>query len=166
MEPVLGLVPDDALRAFQDVIGDLLPPVGGEAVHNRSPGHRQFQEPGVDRVSLERLQPFGRFMLVTHRDPYIGVEDVCVANRLLRLGEDGDTAAGRPRPLNNPVLGAVARRACNHNLHPGQWGGEDPCVADVVPIAYPGEFEAAEIAEPFAEGHDIGENLAWVQPVR
>ena len=53
MEPVLGLLPGEAAGPVEDVRGDLLTDVGGEAVERDGLGVGEGEEPCVDAVRLE-----------------------------------------------------------------------------------------------------------------
>src|SRR5688572_26279535 len=57
VQPVLGLVEHDRLRAVHDAVGDLLAPVRGQAVHHQRGGLGEADHGLVDLVAAERLQP-------------------------------------------------------------------------------------------------------------
>ena len=72
VEAVFGLVPDDALRSFDDGGRDLFAAMGGQAVHEqRVPGGLRHQCV-VDLVTGEGLNTLGPFLFLAHTGPDIG----------------------------------------------------------------------------------------------
>ena len=83
VEPVLGLVEDHAVGALDDLVGDLLSPVGGEAVHHNACGLGDGQQLVVDLVGLEQLDGVLLRGLVAHGDPGVGVQHIGIHAGLL-----------------------------------------------------------------------------------
>src|SRR3989338_696133 len=57
VEPVLRLIEHDALRAVEDAVGDLLAPMGRQAVHHERRGLGEAEQRLVDLVAAEHLEP-------------------------------------------------------------------------------------------------------------
>src|SRR5512136_99181 len=53
VQPVFGLVEHHRVRSVHDLIGDLFPPFGREAVHHQTVWRRLFQERAVNLVLFE-----------------------------------------------------------------------------------------------------------------
>ena len=76
---VLGLVEDDGLRPVDDVGGDLLAAVGGQAVHEHGVGEASAITAALTWYGCEGLGA-GRLLVVAvaHREPDVGVDGVGV----------------------------------------------------------------------------------------
>src|SRR5262245_29752950 len=53
VQTVLGLVEHDRLRTVDDLVGDLVAAMGGQAVHEQCIRLGQRHQPGVDLIALE-----------------------------------------------------------------------------------------------------------------
>src|SRR5271157_3165579 len=84
VEPVLRFIPHEALWAIENIAGDLLAPVGGQAV--KHPGIRGCmpEQIVVDREPVERSKPVLPLFFVTHRDPCVSDDYVCILYSLCR----------------------------------------------------------------------------------
>ncbi len=57
MHPVLCLWKDDGVRTVDDLVGNLLPSVGGEAVHHHHIRVRSRDERGIHLIGRENPRP-------------------------------------------------------------------------------------------------------------
>src|SRR5262245_19643473 len=122
VQPVVGLRDDPALWAVDHRGGHLLAPVGGEAVHEDRVGSGGRHDPVVDLEALERPQALLGLGLLAHGRPHVGVDHPGARHGLLRPGGDDRLGAERPQPVEVGVVGPVARRAGQADLH-AQHGG-------------------------------------------
>src|SRR5690348_6841711 len=81
MAPVLRLVPDALARAVEDLLGDLLARVRGQAVQSDGVRRRAVQQRVVDAVAVERGAALVRRVLIAHGDPDVRVDDVGALDR-------------------------------------------------------------------------------------
>ena len=154
---VLGLVPDHALRAVEHVGVDLLAAVGRQAVHDDRVGRGERHQLGGDRVVAERRQPGGGLLLLAHRDPRVGDDDVGAGRRPRR----GSTITWAEPPVSAAIsrarstywlLGLVALGRGDPDVQPGGGAGEQPGVAHVAgAVADEGDGRARR-ARPCAPG--------------
>ena len=153
METILGLVPDGRALAVEDLGGDLLPRMGGQAVQDDRAVIGRRQQVGVDSKGGEVCAATFRLGLVPHADPDVGVD---------RIGA-GDGVAGVVGQLGAvALLELVAGRRRDHDLDPGELTRNRKRTGDVVAVADVGEPQAIEVPEALAQGEQIGERLAGV----
>ncbi len=139
MQAVLGLLEDQAARAVQERIGDLLPAMGGQAVHDHRIGRREGEEPVVDLVALERLQPPLPIAFLPHADPGVGVDDVRILERLGGLGGEPDPPPQLAARLQHAGVRLVAGRGRHHRAAAEHRAQQQEGVAHVVAVAHPGQ---------------------------
>src|SRR5690606_7115635 len=108
---VLGLPPDAAAVAVDDVGGGLLAPVGGQAVEEHAGGSQARDDTGVDGPALEVPPALLGLLLLTHRGPDVGADHVGALDGLLGPVVDGGLAAGGPDAVEVDRPEPVARRA-------------------------------------------------------
>src|SRR4029079_18546191 len=84
VQAVLGFVPDRRPRPVEDVFGDLLAVVGGEAVEDARMLVREADESLVDAEPGQVAQPPLALVLLAHARPDVGVEDVGAGGTLPR----------------------------------------------------------------------------------
>ena len=169
VEPVLGLVEDDALRSVDDLGGDLLSPVRGEAVHYDAGGLRDAEQIGIDLVVVEQLDRVLDGGRIAHRHPGVGVKDVRILAGLLGLVGCDDLGTGLLCNLGCPphdlgVGHADRGAACNH-VDPHDGAGVEQGVAHVVPVSEVDELLSAESSELLLDSDHIGQSLAGVLEV-
>ena len=102
MHSVGGLRPNPASRPVDHAVGDLLAPVGGQAVQEQRLRSGRLHERLVHPEGLEVPQPSVRLFLLAHGRPYIGVDDVHAGYRVggpVSLGE-GDPGGCQPVPIH------------------------------------------------------------------
>src|SRR5262245_8989417 len=85
VQPVCGLLEDDASRTVENGIGDLLAAMGGEAVHEDRVGYRQSEERLVDLEAGERHPPPGGLSFLPHARPGIRIDHVRPFDRFARI---------------------------------------------------------------------------------
>src|SRR6266516_2310536 len=118
MKTVLGLVPDGRPRPVQDALGDLLAVMRGQAME-----HDHFvvcprNELGVDAVAGEVAEPALALLLLAHRRPDVGVEDVGACRSGVWIVDELDRAAGLARDPHRLLVGPVAGRGRRDEVHP------------------------------------------------
>jgi len=64
MEAVLSLVKDNGARTVNDLVRDLLPPPGGEAVHHKNVGLSQGDESLIHLEAVEGFKALGPLLLL------------------------------------------------------------------------------------------------------
>src|SRR5437867_1840782 len=111
VEPVLRLVEGDRVRAVEHRVGDLLAPMGGQAVHDQHRGLREAHDRLVDLVAAERLLTPRSLRLLSHARPHVGVDHVGPGRGLPRVLGDLDPAAEPTRRVQDPRGRLVAGRA-------------------------------------------------------
>ena len=164
---VLGLVPDDALRAVEDVGVDLLAPVGRQAVHDDRVGRRVGHQLGGDGVVGEHRQPLLGLALLAHRDPGVGDHDVGAVDGLDRVALEQRGPAGARadgvRAVDHRLLGLLPLGRADADVHAGRHPGEEPGVAHVAgAVADERDRQAGEGALVLLDGQQVGEQLAGV----
>src|SRR5712692_5169001 len=160
MQPVLGLVEDDAPRPVQDGVGDLLATVGGQAVHDEGLRRGEAKQGVIDLVALEGLEPLLALGLLPHADPDVGIEHVGALGRFARVRGDAYLATQSAASLEHLWGGLITRRTGRPHPDPGQGGEEEQRVQDIVAVADPGELQTLELDAPLPEREEIGHGLA------
>src|SRR3990172_540149 len=167
VETVLRLVEDGGSRPLDHLVRDLLAPVGGEAMHHDPPATRLPQQRRVDAIPLEGGAPLPALGLLPHAGPDVGVEHVRVPRRFRRSADDPDVPpADLSRLLDDRGIRLVPLRARHPQVEPEDVGRLDPRVGHVVPVPDEGHPHLPEILAPLAGGHQVGEDLARMVPVR
>src|SRR3712207_3098714 len=82
VQAVLRLIPRRRPRSVEDVLGDLLAVVRGEAVHDDAALRGEPEGALVDSVRLEVLDAAVPLLVLAHARPDVRVEDVRLARRL------------------------------------------------------------------------------------
>src|SRR5262249_42709881 len=152
VQPVLRLVPDDALHAVDYFGGDLLTPIRGQAVQHDGVTRGVLHSGGVDGERREH----GAALLVlvplcAHGYPRVGGHHVRAFECLLGVRGDGDRAprlAGDSRRVcDNCRVGVIAGRAADPYVHACGGAAEQVRVGHVVGgVADVGEREPGEFA--------------------
>src|SRR5699024_11339823 len=94
VEAVLRFVPHHGSRSLDRLGGDLLAPVGGQAVqHDRLGGAGEQRV--VDLEGDEGFLSFGCLTFLPHRDPVVGGDRIRTGDGLARGGQDGGGAGCR-----------------------------------------------------------------------
>jgi hypothetical protein len=107
----------------------------------------------------------GALLFLAHACPYVGVEDVGTGRRLARVAHQAGAA---PRETDAAALledgrvGVVPWRGAHDQVEIGQAGGRDPGIEDVVSVAYIGHGQPLDASLVFADGLDVGQDLAGV----
>src|SRR5215208_3341123 len=84
VQTVLRLIPDGGALAVENVLGDLLAGVGGEAMQHDRPVGSFREQVGVEPVGLERAAPRVG-VLVAHAHPDVGVDRIGAGDGLARV---------------------------------------------------------------------------------
>ena len=81
MEPVLGLVEHDALRAVQNFVGDLFATVSRQTVQHDGVFLGVLHEISSKRERTHDLHAFPMLCFLTHGSPDVGIDDVDILDR-------------------------------------------------------------------------------------
>src|SRR5438876_2433037 len=162
VEPALRLVEGDRVRAVEHRVGDLLAPMGGQAVHDQHRGLREAHDRLVDLVAAERLLTPRSLRLLSHARPHVGVDHVGPGRGLPRVLGDLDPAAEPTRRVPDPGGRLVAGRARDDGRGAEQRAQEDHGVAHVVTVADPCEPHRADVDAPLPQREEVGERLTRV----
>src|SRR3984957_2467898 len=92
VQPVLGLVEHDRLRAVDHFVGDLFAAMGRQAVHEDGVRLGAGHQPRIDLVALEQVMAPGA-VAIAHGDPGVGDDTVGALDGFFRVGADADLGA-------------------------------------------------------------------------
>jgi len=147
MKPVFGLTPDDAGRGIEDIIGNLLVGVSGQAMKKGGAGPGKFHDFWSDAVGGELLHARFFFIFHAHADPDIGIDGIRALGRFFGIGLKGP-ALGKPGLFRHGARGGIRRiilGPAEDNLHAEYPCGEHPGVCHVaVGVAEEDHFPALE----------------------
>src|SRR3990170_4743766 len=167
VQPVLGLVEHGRPGPLDDLVGNLLPPVGGKAVHHDRLLAGHPEEVSVDAVLPERREAFPLLLFLSHARPYVGVQDVRPPGRLDRVPKHPHVPLpGRfrlPADLRGRLVPLWTGDA---ESEPQEMGGFHPGVRHVVAVPHKGDPHLVQLEAPLLGGHQVGENLARMVIVR
>lgn len=164
VEAVLGFLKDGAGLAFEHLFGDLLAAVGGEAVKNDVFGCGPGEELSVDLIG-----PKGGFLLglifLAHREPGIGIDHRSAVDGIDGISDDVDIAG--IEFLKELRGGGVGGGAGDGEIEAEILSRPHPGDGHVrKSVAHPSDFLSFPAAEFFADGEQVGEDLAGVLVVR
>ncbi len=170
MESVFGFVPHDALRAVDHLGIHFVPAVGGEAVDEDRVVLGEAHEFLRHLVGREVAKPLELFVLLAHRDPGVGDDDVCAGGSLVGVGVERDRTAG----LLGAAVGVghdiltrcVLHRGGDAHMHAGRDPAEHIGLPHVgAPVPEEGEREALQLALVLLDCEQIGEDLTRMEVV-
>ena len=188
MHPVLGLVEDDALGAFEDFVGDLhrvaakalahLPAhgglvvvVGGQAVHEHGVGACNVHQLLVDLVWCQVVDALGPHLhRLAHGHPDVGVQHVGPLGGLggvLFKGDGGTGLGGDLLTLGHQLRVRLVLLGCAGGEMQAHLGAaHHQAVAHVVTgVAEVDEVDALQLAEVLPDGEEVGQDLGGVELV-
>ena len=164
VEPVLGLVEDQAPRPVHDLGRDLLAAMGRQAVHRQCVGPRGIEHGVVHLVAAEGVAALLRLGLLAHRGPGVGVDDVGAADHRVWIGPEGEPPAGGlgqlRRASHDALVGAVAVGVGEADLHAHGRADERERVVDVVAVADEREDHPLEAGQALLDREQVGQRLA------
>src|SRR5438552_1711212 len=94
VQAVLGLVPNARVRPVDDLVGDLLAPVGREAVQHQDIRSGPVYGLLIEPVGREHQAPIGGLLFLSHAGPDVGVQHVGSGRRRLRVAEQRRPSPG------------------------------------------------------------------------
>ncbi|OEI70208.1 Uncharacterized protein Cus16_0834 [Curtobacterium sp. ER1/6] len=170
MQSVLRLVPDDAARSVDHLGRDLVAAVGGQAVHEDRVVRRVAHQLVVHAVAGEGVEPRLLLVLLAHRHPRVGDDDVRSGDRRDRVGHDEDRAArlgGTTLGVDDdPAVRAERRRSGHAHVHARRRAGEQVGVRHVAgTVADEGDGLPGQGPAVLADGEQVGEELAGMEVV-
>src|SRR5262249_2710252 len=84
VQPVAGFLPDDRARVLEQIVADFFAAMRRQAVHEERIRARAVEQPLIDLVALEALEPARPFLLVPHRRPDVGHDQMCALHGFAR----------------------------------------------------------------------------------
>src|SRR5207247_1004129 len=160
VQPVFRFVPHHALRSVDDLGGDFLAAMCGQAVHEHRVGFCRVHHPRVDHPAGEGSRSLFVLSFETHAGPHVGRDEVDAAASGDRSGEG--LQMPRVVPGCEPGIDLVAGRRRDVHLEIEDRRGLQPRAADVVRVADPGHGLADDRAAMLDVGVDVREDLARV----
>ena len=169
VQAVLGLIEDDGSFALEGLVADFLTTMCGQVVHEDGARGGGAEQVASDLETAECLASGQRLLLLAHRGPDIGVNDVSALDGRLRIiYQDYDAAARAPRPSTSDLLSRTVQRIGTWRSDPDMQrfpcSGETQGPSDIGAIADVGQGATARTAV-LANGEEVGEGLARVLPV-
>src|SRR5438477_8204133 len=152
---IAGLLEDHRPRAVDDLVGDLLPAVRRQAVHEDG-ARRAVHDRQVDLVGRECFAPSVALGLLPHGRP-----DVCVDHRCLL--EIFDVV--REFEVVVALLWIVVGRRHDRQGKAGDRRRLDEGVGDVVAVPDIYDVLLRELSRHRLDGHEVGQDLAGVRAV-
>jgi hypothetical protein len=101
VQPVLGLVKDNGLRAVHDFVRYLFAAMRWQTMHEDGIGPRFGHEPSVHLVAPQQIVT-PRPVAVAHGRPGVGDHAIGALDRLLGVGKEVDRRARRFDPVGKP----------------------------------------------------------------
>ena len=158
------------MRPVDDLVGDLLAPVGREAVQHQDIRSGPVYGLLIEPVGREHQAPIGGLLFLSHAGPDVGVQHVGSGRRRLRVAEQRRPSPGPGGDLLGPSHhlwdGLETRRRGHPDPHPSQSATQEQRVGNVVAIAQVGQGEAGQVALLLADGQQVGHALAGMLEVR
>ena len=155
VEAIFGLVEDDRSGTVDDVVGDFLAAVRGQAVHEDGVVTGRIHEVGVHLIWAEGLEAGFELVFESHADPGIGVDGVGAADCFSRIADDldgGRSVGDRPGFGDGVGAGLESIRAGQGYGHTDPGSSGDKGVGDVEAVADVSQFETFQATRAIAEG--------------
>jgi hypothetical protein len=170
VQPVFGLVPDRAVGRVEDLVGDLVAAVGGQAVQRDRARPRAGHQRRVDLQRAEGRRAVEAVVLLAHRHPRVGDDDVRTLDGGVRIGHQLGPAPGLGAAglgvAQHLRIGLEALRCADPHGEARRGAAEQQRVGHVVrPVAQVDQRAAGEVAEALADREQVGEDLAGVELV-
>ncbi len=169
MQAVLGLIEDHRVRRVQHLLGDLLAPVGRQAVHDLHLRPGVPDQVDVHLVGLERGEALVVLSLPAHAGEGVGVDHVGALGGRPEVAGELDGGAGGTRcglgAGDDRRVGAVRLGGADHHAHAGLGAHLGERVSHVVAVAGVDELDALEPAAVLADGERVGHALAGVMSI-
>jgi len=118
----------------------------------------------IDLVRRQQFDPLRKFILFTHRYPYIGVKDISRVYAFGHIGRDFDFAAALFSEFLchfDQFIGREKRFRCaDRDVHTQDGACHQQAVGDIVAsVAYIDQFQAGQLAEMLFDRQEIGDHL-------
>ncbi len=126
------------------------PRCAGRQCMKTASGARRLHQRLVDGPARERAQPLLAFVLLPHRRPHVGVDDVGASHRVVRIVDQLDRPAEIAGPIHDVRVELVALRRRDDELDARQRGRVRERGGDVVAVADVGDAPAFDRAEVLA----------------
>ena len=169
VQAVLGLGEHPRGRTVDHRRVDLFATVRGQAVEEHRARRSQGEESIGHAVRREHGRTRAGLVLLSHRGPDVGVDDVGAVDDVLGGGGDGDPGTGvrgdLARPGHHTGVGCVPVGMGDVDAEPDLRAGQQQGMGDVVAVADVGQAASGELAELLTDGLQVGEGLAGVLAV-
>ena len=155
---------DDRVRTVGHLVGQFLVAMRGQAVHDDHILLRFADQFGIDLVRREDLLAFGGLLLLPHRGPGVGVDDVGVFHRRVRVAQEREFGTR----LRGNLFGNVHRfrvqvvaLGAGEGEVPAQFGGYvHQRDNHVVAVAHESDVESLGVPEFLDNGQRVRHALA------
>ena len=167
MEAVLSLLEDLVGVGLKDLGGDLLPPVGGQAVLHHGAGVGQGHELGIDLIDpLEGQAALLGLLLLAHGGPHVGDDHIGPGHGLLGVPAQGELGIGDGLgEVQHLRIGVIALGAGHGHVHAALQTAHDEGVGHIVAVADEAQLQALQPGHLLPDGHQVGQHLAGVGEV-
>ena len=165
VQAILGFVENDRLRSVDDLTGDLFATVGGETVHDDGVTFRDVHGGAVDLIRTEHLAPLGRFVLLTHAGPDVGIDRIRTTQCFGGIARDDEIGAACTRVAHDGRIRLVTGGTGDREREAVVDGSVDPRVGHVVAVAEKRDAPAGEIAPAFDQREAVAQHLARVAEI-
>ena len=150
---------------LKDLGGDLLPPVGGQAVLHHAAGIGDGHQGLVDLVAPEGGPPLGGLLLLAHGGPHVGEHHVDPRRGLQGIPHQGEPVARLPGEGQHIGVGVIALGAGHGHLHAHLQAAHNEGVDHVVAVADEAHLQPLQPSLALPDGHEVGQHLAGVGEV-
>ncbi len=159
MQAIFRLIEGDALRAFQDFMGNLLAAMSRQTVHHDRVFLGHADDLAVDLIVSESAAAALRFLFLAHTRPNIRINRVRAADRFLHRLRHGYIGAGGASFCDDFTVGIVTLRASQRKRKRHEHGGFEPRMNHIIAIADKCDLQAIELALVLEQCLAIGKDL-------
>jgi hypothetical protein len=166
VQAVLRLVKDFLRVLLKHVSGDLLTPVGGQAVLHHAAGVGESHQLLVHLIAHKGLLTDGLLLLLAHGGPHVGEHHVSAHSGLLGIAAEGKLKVGVALGKSQHIrMRIIALRAGHCHFHAGLQATHDQGVGHVVAVADVAHLQPFQHRLMLPDGHQVGQHLAGMAEV-
>src|SRR5665213_2748130 len=138
VQAVLGLLPHRRARPVDDLGGDFLVAMGGQAMHEDGVGLRLGHQRRIDAIGPEHGAALFLVLVLAHRNPSVGDDAIGAGHSSRRVGRRADARAFGLGPIQRLVGRKEFRGTGDPQLESETRRGMNPADQHVVAVAAPG----------------------------